>query len=84
MNTFKKNIFLHTLGILDSEIPIIAQFNAFYYYADYFETCGNINKEEKVSFQKQITEIYQNYYSKYKVIGPEMLSFEQFPLFGEL
>ena len=84
MNTFKRNIFLKYFDIFDSDIYIIVQLNAFYYFAAYLETCGNINEEQKVSFQKEVTEIYQDYYSKNNFVGPEMLSFEQFPMFGKL
>ena len=78
--TVAKYSFLKSYRWIESESDYLAQINAFYHYATYLKTCGNITEEKRLEFQKQMKEIYQNYYSRVKNEGPEMLSFNQFPL----
>lgn len=78
--TVKDNSYLNTFGWLDSDIKYIAQLTAFYCYAAYLRTCGNITEEDKLEFREHIKEAYRNFYSTVEKDGPEMLSFNQFPL----
>jgi len=76
----KNNSFIKSRYWFDSNIPCLIQLNAFYYYAAYLEICGNITEKERQEFQEYITGIYRNYFTKHEKSGPEMLSFERFPL----
>ena len=81
--TLERILFSRSFYWIDSTISFLALLNAFYYYAIYLETCGNITEEQKHHLQAYITEIYQNYYSRHKKEDVCMLSFEKFPLWGE-
>ena len=78
--TVANNLFIKTFHWLDSDVPCLTQLNAFYYYAAYLETCGNITEKQRQEFQEYITGIYRNYYSRVKSFGTDMLLFSQFPL----
>ena len=80
----KKFLDKHSLSVYitfwDNIIQCFVQYNAFYYFAAYLETCGNITEEEKRKFQEQITIEYKKFYNNTSKEGPEVLSFEKFPL----
>ena len=80
--TFINNSILKSYLFLHSDIDFFAQINALYHFATYLKTCGNITGEEQREFQEQMEQFYWKYYSKVRKSGPEMLLFEQFPLFN--
>lgn len=80
MKSFMNNSFLKKSFTFQSEIDTIVQINAFYYYAVYLKTCGNITEEEQTEFQDRMIESYRNFFPRVEKYGPEMLLFKQYPL----
>jgi hypothetical protein len=78
--SIEKYSYLRKMGMYDAEVEQLAQFNAFYYFAAYLKTCGNITEEQKQEFQDYIIDIYQAFYANIEKSGPEMPLFKQFPL----
>ena len=78
--TVDNNSVLKNYRWLQSDIEYLVQINAFYHYAAYLKTCGNITEEKQLEFQEQMKETYWRYYSGSKDDGPEMLLFNKFPL----
>jgi len=62
------------------DMACLIELNALYYFVDYLKTCGNISEEQQNNLQKMITNLYQEAYKYSKDQGPEMLLFNQFPL----
>ena len=56
------------------------ELNAFYYYAAYLKTCGDITEEKKCELQETVTNLFRKTYEVSKDQGPEMLAFKRFPL----
>ena len=78
--TFQENLLQYTWSIVGDHIYYLSQLNAFYLFAEYLETCGNMTAEQKTAFQEIVTETYQGYTERNEKPGPEMLSFKKFPL----
>ena len=80
-----KNIDKHTVSYYNTwffyfDLRCFIELNAFYFFAVYLKTCGNISEEKQHELQEMIVKIYQNTFEITKDKGPEMLSFEKFPL----
>ena len=80
--TFTNHAILSLQSMYDYNIDYLTLLNAFYYYAEYLKTCGNLTEEEKDEFQAFIIETFNAFYATVEKSGPEMLSFKQFPLWG--
>jgi len=82
--TFDKKFSIRDWLWLDDHVEYLSMINAFYYFADYLKACGNLMEEQKHDFQAYLTETFRDFYCKYENSGPEMLSFKQFPLWGDI
>jgi len=81
----RKTIFNITLKYYDLmfwgyNMVCFIELNALYYFTSYLKTCGNISEKQMNELQKMITNLYQEAYAASENVGPEMLSFKQFPL----
>ena len=80
--SYEENMLLNNQDWFFFSVLALFQINAFYYFAAYLETCGNLTEEQKQAFQQYMIETYQKVYGNFKMEGPEMLLFEQFPYWG--
>ena len=76
----RKHSFIGDWYLFDFGTEYLAQLNAFYYFALYLKTCGNISEEKQQEIQNIIAKIFQESYGEAIDDGPEKLSFKNFPL----